>query len=280
MTEPLRVMAIMPHQDDFEFNTGGAFAMLRRHYGDAVELRILCTTRGASGHQEMSLEETFRRREAEARASAALIGAEYECLTQLDGTHVPAQLFIDRNSLGGLWNTIRAFEPHAVFCPPVADDPLAGVHIDHLHTAEAVRLVAYQLLVPHAYPTMSGPVRQRVVQPVVINVHDPYLVTNRYDVALDVSDVLETKTEMALCHRSQIFEWLPFAGGQTPPDEAEYRRTFVERMHNRMASYQYQGDGVYEFFRFTRWGRKPKREDIARIFPTGHASDAFLASLD
>ena len=269
---PLRVMSIMAHQDDFEFNLGGTFALLRRRYGDGVRLKILCTTRGASGHHEMSLEETFRRREAEARESAAKIGAEYECLRQLDGSYVHVQAMIDRNFLGGLWNAIRDFEPDAIFCPPVADDPLAGVHIDHLHTAQAVRLVAYQLLVPHAYPTMSGPPKQRIARPVVINVHDPYLSTTRFDAAVDVSEVFDEKTEMALCHRSQVFEWLPWVGGEDPPDPEVWRETFIDRMRARVASYDHEGEGAYEFFRFTRWGRPVSPEDAERLFPPGSVS--------
>ena len=122
--ETLRVMSIMAHQDDFEFTAGGLFALLRKRYGEQIRLKILATTRGASGHHEMSLEDTFRRRDAEARRSAAVIGAEYECLTGLDGAHLPGQVFIDHNTLGGLWNAIRAFEPDFIFCPPVIEDPL------------------------------------------------------------------------------------------------------------------------------------------------------------
>ena len=57
----MRVMSIMAHQDDFEFTAGGAFARLRQAYGQEVQIKILATTRGASEHHEMELEETFRR---------------------------------------------------------------------------------------------------------------------------------------------------------------------------------------------------------------------------
>lgn len=72
-SRPMRVMAIMAHQDDLEFNAGGTFALLRATWGEDVDLHILATTRGASGHHQMGSEETFRRRDAEARSSAALI---------------------------------------------------------------------------------------------------------------------------------------------------------------------------------------------------------------
>lgn len=58
----LRVMSIMAHPDDFEFTAGGLFALLRKLRGPEVGMKILTTTRGASGHHEMGLEEPARRR--------------------------------------------------------------------------------------------------------------------------------------------------------------------------------------------------------------------------
>jgi len=130
----------MAHQDDFEFTAGGTFALLRNYYKDQLEIKIVATTRGAFGHHEMSPEETFARRGVEAAKSAAVINAKYECLTQLDGAHVPGALFINENMLGGLWNTIRAFEPHFIFCPPIITDPLAGVHIDLCNNYAVVQM--------------------------------------------------------------------------------------------------------------------------------------------
>ena len=103
----MKIMSIMAHQDDFEFNAGGAFALSRKHYGDKLAIKIVATTRGASGHHAMTLEETFARRHEEAKRSASILDAEYECLRQLDGSHLPGQVFIDSNFLGGLWNCIR-----------------------------------------------------------------------------------------------------------------------------------------------------------------------------
>ena len=56
----IRAMSIMAHQDDFEFNAGGFFAMLRKKYGRGAELKILATSRGASGHHVMGMEETSK----------------------------------------------------------------------------------------------------------------------------------------------------------------------------------------------------------------------------
>ena len=259
-------MSIMAHQDDFEFNAGGLFAKLRKQHGDNVKLKILVTTRGATGHHEMSLEETFRRREQEAKNSAALIGAEYECLTCLDGRHLPGSVFIDANLLGGLWNAIRDFEPDYIFCPPVITDPLAGIHIDHYNTAWAVRMVAYQLTVPHAYVTMNGNPKMQICEPVIINVDDVYACENTYDLAVDINDVYERKVNMALCHKSQIFEWLPWNSNTPLDNEEDFRIQFRQR-HSEINSRYGQDDNVArEYFRLTSWGKHAANADLIKDF--------------
>ena len=265
----LKVMSVMAHQDDFEFNAGGHFARLRHYYGNAVSLKVLTTNRGASGHHQMDLEATYRRREAEARKSAALIGAEYDCLTCLDGSHLPGSVFIDQNMLGGLWNAIRDFEPDFIFCPPVISDPLAGIHIDHFNTAWAVRMVAYQLTVPHAYPTMGGVPKDRVPYPVIINVDDVYACENGYDSAVDIADVYEEKVAMALCHESQIYEWLPWNGGSEEfITESEYRMRFRKRHTLVNQRYGLDDSRPREYFKFTQWGKRVDEAARSKIFPS------------
>ena len=264
----LKVMSIMAHQDDFEFTAGGIFAHLRQKYGADVELKILATTRGASGHHEMQLEETFRCREKEAQNSAAVINAEYECLTCLDGSHLPGQIFIDRNTLGGLWNAVRDFEPDLIFCPPVITDPLAGIHIDHYNTAWAVRMIAYQLTVPHAYPTMNKTMKLRTINPIIINVEDSYAGEGDFDFSIDIKDdIYESKIQMALCHKSQVFEWLPwnFDSLEKTITEAEFRQSFRNRHSDINKRYAKDGSIPREYFRITRWGRIVTLEDVQKL---------------
>lgn len=265
--ETIRAMSIMAHQDDFEFNAGGVFAQLRKRYGNDVKLKILATTRGASGHHVSGLEETFRRRHAEATKSAELVGAEYECLSCLDGSHPHGNVFIDRNTLGGLWNAVRKFQPHFIFCPPVITDPLAGIHIDHYNTACAVRMIAYQLTVPHAYPMIDAEANpNRGVYPLILNVDDAYARESGYHVAVDVDDVYEIKERMAMCHESQVFEWLPWNGERPAPSTEEFRALLRARFGETSARYDRDDDAPREYFRLTRWGKNPTREDLERLF--------------
>jgi LmbE family N-acetylglucosaminyl deacetylase len=275
----IRIMSIMAHQDDFEFNAGGTFLKLKRQYGDSIKIKILTTTRGASGHHEMGLEQTFRRREAEALKSAEILKAEYECLTLLDGSHLAGQVFVDRNFLGGLWNAIRNFEPDYIFCPPVVSDPLAGIHIDHQNTAAAVRAVAYQIGVPHAYPTVGGDVKKRVLEPLVINVDDPYAADEEqpYHISNYIDKVYNDKVEMALCHESQILEWLPFNGGQDGNISVEsWKEKFIKRHKWMNKRYGVNDELFREYFRFTSWGRGVSRKDIEVLFPDSDIHNSLL----
>ena len=264
----LRAMSIMAHQDDFEFCAAGTFSILRETYGDGVALKILTTSTGASGHHMDGPDEVAARRHAEASASAALIDASYECLRQLDGTHIPGQVFINRNVLGGLWNAIRDFEPDVIFCPPVVTDPLAGVHIDHLHTAMAVRLVAYQVIVPNAFPTIGGPRKQWVARPLILNADDNYAQEGEWNIRQDISRVYPQKERMALCHESQVFEWLASEKGRSGTITADqWREKFRARHAGLNRRMGFSDDLLCEYFRLTRWGRAPVEGEIERLFP-------------
>lgn len=264
---PARVLAIVPHQDDFEFNVGGTFAQLRRHYGEAVRLKVIITSRGASGHHEMAPDDLFMRRMQEARESAALIGAEVECLTQLDGTHVDAQVLVSRNLLGGLWNAIRAFGADYLFCPPVVSDPLAAVHVDHEETARAVRLVGYQLGVPRAYPTVGAAPQIGYRAPLIVLCDDVYSSEAAFHIANDIGETYATKVAMAKCHRSQIYEWLPFVRGQAAPDEAQFEADFRLRHTRINQRFGLDDETPREYFRFSNWGRRATEEDRRALFP-------------
>lgn len=276
-------MSILAHQDDFEFEASGFFLRLRQQHGDAVKLKILTTSTGVSGHHEMSGDATVRRRESEAIASAALVGAEYENLRQLDGTHIPAQVFCDRNMLGGLWNAIRAFGPDYIIAPPVVTNPLAGIHIDHQHTAEAVRLVAYQLGVPNAYPTMNAPRQQRFPVPVILNCPDDYSQEALWHFSVDCDSVRDTKIEMLLCHQSQIQEWLPFVDSLSAPECSLYRRgtngenlgwsrekwlkNLMEQVRKLNIQHGFADSVFREYFAMTGWGRTASRSQLSEDFP-------------
>ncbi len=263
---PARILAIMPHADDFEFHVGGTFALLKARYGDAVRLKIVTTSTGASGHHLLNADETFARRLGEARQSAALLGAEYECLMQLDGSHVEGQVLVNRNLLGGLWNTIRSFQVDYLFSPPPATDVLAGVHIDHEQTAQAIRLVAFQLGVPRAYPTIGREPDAAYRPPAIFLTDDSYSVETEYHYSVDIAQGYATKLAMVECHASQILEWLPFVSQRPAPTREEYALEFAQRHRRTNERFGFDDDLPREFFRLSRWGRTPSSDETGWLF--------------
>ena len=173
-----------------------------------------------------------------------------------------ACLQVSTELLAALWKVIRNFEPDYLFCPPLPGNPLAGIHVDHVTVAEAVRKVAYMINVPHAFTpefpadeTRSRPCKV----PVILTVYDGYMHgANAFDLAVDVEEAFDKICELTWCHQSQIVEWLPWVGRHkmdSPRSLNEWkgmlRRRFTRRaaelgislrkLYYRLGQYQREG---------------------------------------
>ena len=227
------------------------------------------------GHQFRTREETGRCRLLEQEASARIGGYEFQQLKLPDG-RLPREacLQVTPAFLAALWKAIRDFEPDYLFCPPVPSDPLAGIHIDHVAVAEAVRQVAYMINVPYAftpeYPadeTKSVPCKV----PVIVNVYDGYMGgANTCDLAVDVEEAFPTICEMSWCHQSQIAEWLPRVGRhdiEPPRTLADWTATMRRRFEQNNRRFGIASSRPLEFFNVTAWGVVPAYEQILSDFP-------------
>jgi hypothetical protein len=176
--------------------------------------------------------------------------------------------------LPALWKEIRDFEPDYLFCPPIPGDTLAGVHVDHLEVAQAIRSVAYLLNVPHAfspeYPDDTEPPRP-LRTPVILNTYDGYLgAGHRHDLAIDIAPVAEFVADMAWCHESQVREWLPWVnrhGMQISPDLDGWRHQFIERLETRKTVLGLEAAGLFEVFQVTAWGAVPTMSELLQDLP-------------
>lgn len=271
----MKALFVHAHYDDYEFVAAGTFELWRRKLGANFQARVLVCTDGQAGHHFRTREETGRVRLEEQEASARLGGYEFQLLT-LPGGEVPREacLQVTPPLLAALWKTIREFQPDYLFCPPLAIDPLAGVHNDHLTIAEAVRRVAYMINVPHAftpeYPadeTASAP----CPVPVIINVYDGYMFgANSYDFAVDVEETFPLLCEMTYCHQSQIREWLPWVGRhnmQPPANLAEWSGTLRRRFSRKSVELTLPPDRAMEVFQVTAWGEVPDFDQLLRDLP-------------
>ncbi|MEY3607402.1 MAG: hypothetical protein RLZZ447_190 [Verrucomicrobiota bacterium] len=278
----MKVLHVHAHFDDYEFTAAGSFELWRRQLGSAFRARVLVCTDGQAGHHQLTRAETARTRLSEQQASARLGQYEFEHLRLPDGT-VPREacLQVTPPLLAALWRAIRDFAPDYLFCPPLASDPLAGIHNDHETIAEAVRRVAYMLNVPHAftpeYPadeTRSHPVKV----PVILNVYDSYMGgANAFDFGVDVEAAFPLIAEMTWSHQSQIREWLPWVGRHQmapPASIAEWHATLRRRFDRKNGELQLPAPHAHEVFRVTAWGEVPTWEQLQADLPGLRASAA------
>lgn len=272
----MRVLHVHAHFDDFEFVAAGTFELWRRQLGGDFNGRVIVCTDGRSGHHFRTREETARIRLSEQEASARIGRYDFELLRKPDGhPFEEACRTLTTDLLASLWNSIRAFEPDYLICPPLPSDPLAGVHPDHITVAEAVRRVAYMINVPHAfldeYPVPDETVSRPVKTPVILNTYDGYMAgANSADLAVDIEEAFDVVAEEAWCHQSQINEWLPWvARHQIEPtaDLAAWKRKLRERFARQARELGLPSHRAHEAFTVTAWGTVPDPGQLELDFP-------------
>jgi LmbE family N-acetylglucosaminyl deacetylase len=284
----MKALFVHAHFDDYEFVAAGTFEMWRRKLGKHFHGRVLVCTDGKAGHHFRTREETGKLRIKEQEASAKIGQYDFQLL-RLPNGEVPREacLQITTPLLAGLWKAIRDFEPDYLFCPTLPNDPLAGIHNDHVTIAEAVRRVAYMINVPHAF-TPEYPADETKSQPcktpVIINVYDPYMFgANSFDLAVDVEEAFSAICEMTWCHQSQISEWIPWVGRHAMPasknfeDWSAYLRKRFETQNRELGI---KSSHAVEVFRVTAWGEVPDVKTLSRDFPPLLSNVSPLKELD
>src|SRR5207253_707559 len=135
----LRLLIIGAHPDDADYAAGGT-AALYRAAGHVVHMVSL--TNGDAGHHEQAGPALAARRRAEAAASGAVIGADYETFDNHDG-----QLLPTLENRYQVIRLIRAFRPDLVLTHRPND-----YHPDHRYTSQLVQDAAYMVTVPAVVP--------------------------------------------------------------------------------------------------------------------------------
>ncbi|WP_296595208.1 PIG-L family deacetylase [Phenylobacterium sp.] len=120
------ILALHAHPDDIEILMGGTLALLSKAGGHRIV--AVTATAGEGGSAEFGTEETGRVRQAEARRSAQVIGAEYRCLGFPD-----LGVFNDDPSRRKVTELLRDVRPDVVITASPAD-----YHPDH----EAISILA------------------------------------------------------------------------------------------------------------------------------------------
>lgn len=211
-----RLLVLGAHPDDAEFHAGGLIAAYRERDYD---VKIVSVTNGAAGHHERSADELIAVRAQEAAAVAKLIGSEYEVWEYPDGALQPTLQVRHR-----IIHEIRSYEPDLVLTHRLND-----YHPDHRAVGQLVQDASYLVTVPLV---VSGtPALRR--DPIVAYMPDLFTRPNslKPDVVLDVSRFFDQIVGMLDCHRSQVYEWLPYNAGvieNVPADHAARREWLGE----------------------------------------------------
>jgi LmbE family N-acetylglucosaminyl deacetylase len=200
MTGPhLRILAIHAHPDDIEFQCAGTLVLLRQ----AGHLVMIATmTPGDCGSAVHDAESISVIRRDEARAAAALIGAEYHCLEFRD-----LAIFNDDESRRRVTEMLRRARPDIILTAPPVD-----YIADHEMTSVLVRDACFAASCPN-YATrqwepatpLSGIPHLYFVDSLEGNDRDGRRIP--VDFHVDISAVFETKRRMLACHASQR-DWL------------------------------------------------------------------------
>jgi len=283
----MNILFVHAHFDDYEFTAAGTFEMWKRKLGGQLSAKVIVCTDGKAGHQFRTREETGEIRLQEQLASAKIGGYEFEQLCYPNGD-VPREACLQVSSglLAALWKAVRDFEPDYVFCPPLPAESLAGIHVDHVAVAEAMRKVAYMINVPHAFTpefpadeTKSKPCKV----PVILNVYDGYMSgANSFDLVVDVEEAFPAICRMTWCHQSQIAEWLPWVGRhnmEQPKSPEDWSKTLRQRFERRARDLGIQSKRAIEVFTVTAWGEVPAFKQLVADFPKVLANKSNMTRL-
>lgn len=208
----LRLLILGAHPDDAEYHAGGLAAIYREK---GHEVRLVSMTNGQAGHFERPTEQLARIRREEAVAAGRVIGAEYLTWDIPDG-----ELVADIPTRQRVIREIRTWRPDLVLTHRPCD-----YHPDHRAAGQLVQDATYLVTVPNVLRDTPPLSRDPVVAYMPDLFTKPCPLTA--DIVLDVSDRAATILAMLACHRSQVFEWLPYAEGildQVPADDAERLR--------------------------------------------------------
>lgn len=193
-----KYMMIGAHPDDADISFGGTAALL---IAAGHKVKFVSVANGCCGHHEEEPASLAERRYKEAQAAAKIAGLEYEILPIPD-CEVEANLENRRLIV----KLIREFGPDVVITHRPCD-----YHADHRNTAQLVIDASFLIRVPNYCPDIPVPEKWPVFLHCWDQFKKPYPFTP--DIVIAIDSVIEKKLDMIDCHKSQVYEWLPWVHG-------------------------------------------------------------------
>ncbi|HEY1752113.1 MAG TPA: PIG-L family deacetylase [Caulobacteraceae bacterium] len=187
------ILAVHAHPDDIETLGAGTLALLAAKGHRVV---IATATAGEGGATETSPEETARIRWGEAAAAAAIIGADYRCLSLPD-----LGVFNDDASRRRMTALVRQAAPDIVVTASPQD-----YHPDHEAVSVLARDACFAASVPNYQagdaPPLAAIPHLYFMDPIGGRTREGVRV--RPDFGVDIGAWLETKRRMLMAHQSQV----------------------------------------------------------------------------
>ncbi|QEG34558.1 PIG-L deacetylase family protein [Bythopirellula goksoeyrii] len=197
-SSPRRVaLAFLAHPDDAEMFCAGTLLRLAEL---GWEIHIATATPGDCGSATMSRDEIAEIRRAEGAAAAKVLGGTYHCVEERD-----LNVVFDKPTNRKVIDLFRQIAPSLVFTHPLFDYML-----DHEQVHQLARSAAFGYSAPNgsSLPLVAGSMIPWLYYCDPIEGCDPYTrEVASHTVCVDITEVIERKSEMLASHASQR-EWL------------------------------------------------------------------------
>jgi len=270
----LRIIVFGAHPDDCELKAGGTAALWA---AQGHHVKFVSTTNGDIGHAEMAGGELAKRRTAEVREAAKVLGIESEVLDIHDGELMPT-LETRRDFV----RLIRRWKADIVMGHRPND-----YHPDHRYTGVLMQDAAYMVTVKFFCPDVP----QLSKNPVFLYLSDNFQKPNPFapDIVVATDSVAQKKWDAIWKLESQI-ESLWATGNfekvvpiPTDPQGREQRRKQQNERtagRDRAVAQKYRDKLVElygadkakdiryaEAFEICEYGRRPSPEELKTLFP-------------
>jgi LmbE family N-acetylglucosaminyl deacetylase len=271
--DKIRIIVFGAHPDDAEYKAGGTaakWAKLSHH------VKLVSVTNGDIGHWQMAGGPLARRRAAESKAAAKILGVMSEVLDIHDGELLPT---LENRKL--ITKLIREWKADVVISHRPWD-----YHPDHRYVGVLVQDAAFMVTVPFFCPDVPALKKNPVFLYSSDGFRKPYPFDA--DVAVSVDDVFETKLEAIHELTSQAYEggasgseehlasvppaadpaarkaWLKARWSERQSAEANRFREVLVRRYG-----EEQGKAVRfaETFELCEYGARPNGDELRRLFP-------------
>jgi LmbE family N-acetylglucosaminyl deacetylase len=268
--KPLRVIVFGAHPDDCELSAGGTAA---RWVKLGYKVKFVSVTNGDIGHYQIAGAMLARRRTAEVKRCAEILGIESDVLDIHDGELMPTL-----ENRRAITRKIREWQADVVISPRPND-----YHPDHRYTAILVQDAAFMVIVPSFCPDVPA-LRKN---PVFLYSQDSFKKPNPFtpDVVVPIDPVLDQKVACIDALESQFYEWNPWLFGyldQVPSGKEArlaWTRKRAEERYGSVANRfrgkliellgEEKGKAVKyaEAFEICEYGSQPTRQELMTIFP-------------